>query len=168
MLQSEIYNILGDFIVNSLNINVIEANQNATRDIKPFVTIGITSTINQSYPIRGEVDEYGIQKTYLNKQIVVAFEAYSDTLHESESLLNSLQDLLLTDEYYRYFEDKLIYINTLNGIQSISNIINDYTESRALMECTFRYIHEVNVNVGSIEHIHIKNNTTNSEIIINK
>lgn len=166
-MQSDIYNILGDFIVSKLNTNVIEANQNAPRDQKPFITIGITSTRNLGTPIRFGADDYGIEQTFLEKEITVAFEAFSDTLHEAENLLQNLEDFILTDQDYSIFQDKLFFIRSINGVQSISEIISDYSESRALLECTFRYLQQVNVNTGVIKHVNIDDLIFNQQININ-
>jgi len=165
-MQSEIYNILGDFIVSKINVNVIEANQNAPRDQKPFITIGITNTRNLGSPIRYGVDDYGIEKTFLEKEITVAFEAFSDTLHEAENLLQNLEDVILTDQDYSIFQEKLFFVRSINGVQSVSEIFNDYSESRALLECTFRYLQQVNVNSGVIKHVNIDDLILNQQINI--
>lgn len=154
---SHIYDLLGQFIMDNLGVPVIELNQNAPLANKPFITVGINSTRITSTPCRYDVDDNGIQKTILNKEIVVSFEAFSDNLHQSDEILQQLEHSLLCDQSFTVLTDKLVYINSINGVQSVSGILNDYTESRALLECTFRYQQQINVNTGIIEEAEVEN-----------
>lgn len=154
---SQIYDLLGQFITENLGVPVIELNQNAPFANKPFITVGINSTRITSTPCRYGISDDGIQKTILNKEIVVSFEAFSDNLHQSDEILQQLEHSLLCDPSFTILTDKLVYINSINGVQSVSSILNDWTESRALLECIFRYQQEINVNTGIIEEVEVEN-----------
>ena len=152
---NEIYDLLGEFISTNLNIPVIELNQNAPFGIKPFITINITSTRILGSPFRLEVNDEGFQKTVLSKEIIVSFEAYSDNLHESDEILQSLEDALLCDRTFKILTNELVFVRSVNGVLSVSGILNDYSESRSLLECVFRYKQEINVDTGIIETVEI-------------
>jgi hypothetical protein len=171
MLLSEIYSRFRTFIVSVLDnnaITIIFANQNAPRPSKPFVTISIKSLRDTSMPILGQIDDLGLQNLLLCKSFLVTLEAYSDQLHESEEILNKIQNYLSTEIAYKAFQGDMAYLKTVLGVTAVPQAISGINESRAILELEFNFTQEVQDKVGLIEHIYITDLTTVYEIIINK
>ena len=172
MLISEIYVKLRTFASFALNYNplitVAYANQSATRPDKPFVTISVGTLSQVDGEIRREIDAQGMQDVILQKSFIVTFNAYSDTTHDSENILNFLENGLFTEQAYQIFAGNMAAVRTVLGVTSLPKDVSAAMESRAILEIEFRVNQNVISDVGLIEHIHIMDEINNEEIIINR
>lgn len=171
MLISEVYNRVAEFAVLTVDdplVSVIFANQNSPRPKKPFITISIGMLSDVSFPMRYEIDNNGIQELVLNKSFIVTFDSYGDGLHQSETILNNIQNKLRTDFAYYHFRSDITYIRTIAGVSSVPVAINGINESRAVLEVEFALTQTVYDDVGLIDNISIEDETTGNNIIINR
>lgn len=171
MLISEVYTRLAEFIVLTVNdptISVIFANQNSPRPKKPFITISIGALNDVSFPMKYEIDANGIQNVIMNKSFIATIEAYCDGLHQSEEILNVIQNQFRTDFSYYHFRADMVYIKTIMGVSAIPVPINGINESRAVLEVEFALNQLILDNVGLIDHVEILDEITGNNIIINR
>lgn len=171
MLISEVYTRLAEFIVLTVNdptISVIFANQNSPRPKKPFITISIGSLQDVSFPMKYDIDANGVQDVIMNKSFIVTIEAYCDGLHQSEEILNNIQNKFRTDFSYYHFKADMVYIRTVMGVSAVPVPINGINESRAILEVEFSLNQLVRDNVGLIDHIEILDEITDDNIIIDR
>ena len=171
MLISEVYTRLAEFIVLTVNdptISVIFANQNSPRPKKPFITITVGSLNDVSFPMKYDIDANGIQNVIMNKSFIATIEAYCDGLHQSEEILNVIQNQFRTDFSYYHFRADMVYIKTIMGVSAIPVPINGINESRAVLEVEFALNQLILDNVGLIDHVEILDEITGNNIIINR
>jgi hypothetical protein len=171
MLISEVYTRLAEFIVLTVNdptISVIFANQNSPRPKKPFITIAIGALNDVSFPMKYDIDANGIQDVIMNKSFIATMEAYCDGLHQSEEILNNIQNEFRTDFSYYHFRADMVYIKTIMGVSAVPVPINGINESRAILEVEFSLNQLVRDDVGLIDHIEILDEITGNNIIIDR
>lgn len=171
MLISEVYNRLREFIdsvIENPSLTVVYANQTAPRPLKPLITISIGQLTDMSLPMRYAIDNMGQQNVLLNKSFLVTLECYADVLHQSEDILNKLQNHLGTEVAYSAFKGDMAYSKTIMGVSAMPVAISGINESRSIMELEFYLIQSVIDKVGLIEHIFITDLNNGDEIIINK
>lgn len=171
MLISQIYERVRSFAILSLNnplINVVFANQGDTRALKPMVTIAIGNLSQVDNEIRRDIDIEGVQDVLLQKSFIVTFNSYSDTLHDSENILNFLENGLFTEQAYMHFNGDIAAVKTVLGVTSLPKDVSAKMESRAILEVEFRVNQNVASNVGLIEHVQIHDAINNEDIIINR
>ncbi len=171
MLLSEIYNRIGNFAVSAIsnpNVTIIFAHQSSTRPQKPFVTIAISNFHQENLGIYKEIDDLGIQDIALTKRFTVEFQSFSDTLHESEDLLNTIQNKLTTSLTETIFQGNIAYQKTLLGVSALPEAISFENESRSALDIEFSTTQTIKDDIGLIEHIKITNLETNEEYEINK
>lgn len=177
MLISEIYNRIRNFAVLALNNPLVAvgfegfigfSNQDATRPEKPFIMINIGRFSQVDGHILNDIDDNGVQQVVTQKSFTVTFEAYTDDLHDALNLLNFLENALYTQLAYNVFRSDLASMRTINGVTDISEPAGATIESRAILEVEFRVSQSTSSDVGLIEHIHITNEDTDEEIIINR
>ncbi len=171
MLISEVYTRLEEFIVLSLNdptITVIFANQNATGPHKPFITISIGALNDVGFPMKYDIDDNGIQDIIVNKSFIVTFQSYCDGLHQSENILNTIQNSFRSDLSYYHFKADMVYIRTIMGVSAIPIPINEINESRAMLEVEFSLNQIIQDNVGLIDYIVVEDEITGKDILINR
>lgn len=163
--------MLYDFTVaaiNNSNVKIIYAYQTAKRPIKPFITIDINSFRQTDMILKGGIDNDGIQNINYMKSFTVNFQAYSDALHETEDLLNTIQNYLPTDFTYNMFKGDMAYMKTLKGVQALPIAYEGNNESRSNLSVEFDTIQSLEIDVGLIEHIEITDLITGNEFTINK
>ncbi len=171
MLISEIYSKIQSFLSLVLadtfsNVVVIYGNQTAPRPLKPFLTIDITSVKHISHAIKNEINDLGIQDVAVYKEIMVMFQTFSDQLHNAESILSFVNNKLISDVAYYHFGGNLTFITDMNGVLAVPAIINEINESRAILECKFKFMDDLTDNVGLIERVSITDEINNNNFII--
>ena len=169
MVTAQIYKRIEDYIRLALNdstISVYDANQNAPMDKKPFITVELTNFATLNMPSAFELDANGVRLLQFTKAVDIELQAYSDVLHEAETLLNDIQNSLRTVLADRFFDDELVYVKTLTGVSSIPTVVDVEMESRAVLAMRFHVIQEVYENIGLIDQMNIYNSNDELEIEI--
>jgi hypothetical protein len=115
-----------------------------------------------------DIDANGVQDVIMNKSFIVTIEAYCDGLHQSEEILNNIQNKFRTDFSYYHFKADMVYIRTVMGVSAVPVPINGINESRAILEVEFSLNQLVRDNVGLIDHIEILDEITDNNIIIDR
>lgn len=161
MLISEIYQAIRRFVVNSVeqNVNVIFANQNAPRPIKPFVTIDVGSFKEIGKQDVREIDDQGVQRVVVHKRFTCRLQAFADELHKAEDILTVIHNKLYTQQAYEVFLSNIAFTKPLAGVTVINEAVSAATENRAYIDLEFFVSQEVNSDVGLIETVEYEINT---------
>ncbi len=156
MLISDIYNLLGNFVVRALDVDgltIIFANQTSTRPTKPFITIAISTIRQENLGVYSEIHENGLQDIHLTKRFTASFQAFTDELHQAESLLNLLENKFATSLAEEVFNSSVVYQQTLMGVSSAPEAESFENEQRAILDVEFSTSQAIEDNIGFIEHI---------------
>jgi hypothetical protein len=170
MLITDVYSKIGDYITqvvgDQVNNRILYANQAKPRLQKPFITINIRNITNNNLATRMIVTDDGTQKVIIEKSMIVSIEAFSDLLHEAESLLDIIHNYLSTDVCFSIFQDDLAYMTTVTEVTTIPNVLDANIESRAILEIEINTEQEIEDQTGTIETIIIHDEVRNTDIII--
>jgi hypothetical protein len=166
----EIYTKLHEFVVAATGFSadkVIFANQiGNVRPIKPFITISCNSFRSIGTPIARILDDSGKMKTIVSMVFAVSFQGFSDLAHDAEEILSDLYIQFSTDLQNQIFRGKLAAQKTLKHTSAIPTILNNQTESRAILEMEMGYFKETINDVGLIESIELKGSVDKATILI--
>lgn len=169
---TEIYDRLYDFtelVLDDDNISIdIVSEVKAPRSTKPFVTIEIGDFRQLHHQMKLELTDDGVERVLLVKTFKVTFKAYTDVVGGAEDILTIIHNHLVTDYSLDYFGDNLGYRRTLMGVQKISTALDDINENRAVLQVEFGTVQTIDRQVGLIEHIHVRDELFDNDIIIDK
>lgn len=166
----EIYTKLKAFCIDAIkdpSITILRANQNAPRQIKPFVTLAIGNIRSNGTPHYIKVDDNGVQELRQDIVLNITFSAYADQLHKSEIILNEIAFYLKTHLVGEHFRGECAYYRTLTGVSSIPSAVDSIMESRAILECEFGTSQIRYLDSGIIENVLVTDTLTGQEILIN-
>jgi hypothetical protein len=170
-MLKEIYLKLAEFvsiIINDVNVGVIHNYGNNERPRKPFILISIENFDLRGFPNKYEIDDVGLQRLVFFRKFTVKFEAFADDRFTACDLLMTIDNGFYTHFASDYFQDEIVHMRTVNGIDFIGFSFDGMNESRAIMMCEFNSNMEIKDNVGLIEHVNITDLDTGNEFIINK
>lgn len=173
MVLNDIYDRLKSFTALALNnpnlhLTIIEANQNAPRPKKPFLTISVGPMNVVAMPVKAAIDANGVQQVISYMSFIAEFNAYSDTRHESEEILSTLQKYFRTDLAFRHFKGDISYLSTVSGVMTIPQVEGVVWENRAILEAEFSVTQTILDDVGLIEHVVITDEASGEEFTIDK
>lgn len=172
MLISEMYSVIVAYItwaINNPEVRVTQAYQSTNPSpLSKFITVNIGAFKNTGTPHLLDIDDEGMQKIGISQTFNVTINAFTDTLHLSEELLNDVKDKLQTSSADRmFFHDKFAYTKTLMGVSALPVDTGAKYESRAILELEFNRIRFIQDEVGIIETVVIENEMDGSTIIVN-
>lgn len=171
MLISELYAKLRQYTVaaTSLAVNkVIFANQNSPRPKKPFITIELSGFNNIGTPISRDVDDQGVQQIVTSMRAIVAFSSYCDALHQGEELLEMLKASFNTELQNSIFNGEIAKQGVVKDVSALPISLSEQRESRAIFEIEIAYNRTLDDAVSSIEHVHLHDEISNTDYVIDK
>lgn len=153
MTQAQIMQALKDWIVLNVDaaVTVVEANQNAPRPERPYVTIYITSTNQKEHANISAPNSSGIASIENENAVMVSLQCFGD---DSKSIMDGLRNSLNKVSVQQALRSNCLpYIRVLNGVVDLTETVGSQLEARAGIDLEFRAVSSVADDLGVIESV---------------
>jgi len=170
MNLDDVYLKLCTFIKSATNLPdsaVEKGYQIAPRSKKPFISYNISSIKHISQPIGREMNDDGEQTITTPVIATCTFYAYADVLHDAEKMLYDIYSAFNTELQNSIFKGEISFHRVLKAVSALPALLSE-TEGRSILEVQLAFTLTRIDDVGLIEHIHVTDDITNQEYIINK
>lgn len=159
MTPDTMFTIIRDWAIANTNqdseagdvVTVIEANQNAPRPARPYITILVTSTRQKEFSYIGAPDENGDAVIENDEFCMVSIQCFGTG---SKTIMANLRQTLEKVSVKDYFRELLLpFIAVTDGVNDLTETVGTQFEERAGMDLEFRTVAVVTDNVGVVQSV---------------